>query len=312
LGWGACSGVAQIIMQRLDGHWVAKRVGILEHYKSMTLAEIVLFDAYLLLANKQTWECWRTIRQLEELLPMKRRTILYAKKSLIKRGWIQKIGRSGVHIPKLYRYAGKVQNMHLSSKPDDMKVQNMHLYSGGKKDRKCKMGTSKVHDMHPGCKMGTSKVQNGHPIIEDGSIIEDDNILLGGSENSEISGLCKLPEEDRLYLNLLKSIPNYPFNFERDLSFIRDLLVDFPTLDLEQEIKDWKTWLLDRKLKGNINYRSRLRRWLKNSIRYKEEQDGKYGNNRSQSQAYGKKKGRKGFDLPSDYPIDAGGPDEET
>ena len=57
-------------MQRLDGHWVAKRVGILDHYKGMTLSEIVLFDAYLLLANKQTWECWRTIRQLEEILPM--------------------------------------------------------------------------------------------------------------------------------------------------------------------------------------------------------------------------------------------------
>lgn len=300
-------------MQKLNGHWVAKRVGILEHYKSMTLAEIVLFDAYLLLANKQTWECWRTIRQLEKILPMKKDSILRAKKKLVERGWIQEISRTGVFIPKLYRYAGEKEdnNHHLSHLGEHLSRLGEQT-SQGERKHLSHLGEQKFPQKRHLSHLGEQKVAFGGTIIEDGNIIEDDNILLGGSENSEISGLCKLPEEDRLYLNLLKSIPNYPFNFERDLSFIRDLLVDFPTLDLEQEIKDWKTWLLDRKLKGNINYRSRLRRWLKNSIRYKEEQDGKYGNNRSQSQAYGKKKGRKGFDLPSDYPIDAGGPDEET
>ena len=288
-------------MQRLDGHWVAKRVGILEHYKSMTLAEIVLFDAYLLLANKHTWECWRTVRQLENLLPMKRHTIINAKRSLVKRGWIKKINRTGVFIPKLYRYLSDVvQNGQRA-------VQNGQHSSCTENDQMVHMGQQKVQNGQRAVQNGQHKVPFGTTIIEDGSIIEDDNILLGGPENLEISGLCKLPEEDRLYLNTLKSIPNYPFNFARDLSFIRDLLVDFPNLDLEQEIKDWKTWLLDRKLKGNINYRSRLRRWLKNSLKYKEEQDGKYRNNRSQSSPYEKKKGRKGFDLPSAYPIDSGG-----
>jgi hypothetical protein len=133
------------------------------------------------------------------------------------------------------------------------------------------------------------------------------------SKKSENSELCKLSEEERLNLHLLKSIPDYPFNFEKDLSFIRDLLTDFPELDIHKEIKNWKTWLLDKNLKGKINYRSRLRRWLTNSIKYTEEKaHEKRGYNSGQSEAYGKKRGvvghpgRKGFDLPSDYPIDAG------
>jgi hypothetical protein len=46
-----------------------------------------------------------------------------------------------------------------------------------------------------------------------------------------------MSEWERRYLHLLKSVPDYPFNFEKDLPFIRDLLVDFPSLDLEKEIK---------------------------------------------------------------------------
>jgi hypothetical protein len=122
-----------------------------------------------------------------------------------------------------------------------------------------------------------------------------------------------MSQDDRRYLHLLKSIPDYPFSFEKDLPFIRDLLVDFPGLDLGKEIKDWKTWLLDRKLNGKINYRSRLRRWLTNSTRYKEEErHGRGLHGGSQPEPHGEKRGRKGFDLPSDYPVDAGGElDEE-
>ncbi len=292
-------------MQQLDGHWVAKRIGIIEHYKTMTLAEIVLFDAYLLLSNKQTWECWATIEQIQETLPMARRTILYAKKKLMERGWIETAGKSGVFIPKLFRYADKVQNGH-------SKVQNGHSPYPDDFSAKVQNGHSKVQNRHrefSKVQNRHSKVQNRHHIIEEeNNIIEDD--ILGMSENSENSGLCKL---ELPYLHLLKSIPGYTFNFEKDLSFIRDVLTDFPEMDISKEIKNWKTWLLDKSLKGKINYRSRLRRWLQNSIKYKEEKaHEKRGYNSGQSEADGQKRGvvgrpgRKGFDLPSDYPIDAG------
>ena len=289
-------------MQRLDGHWIAKRVGILEHYKSMTLAEIALFDAYLLLANKQTGECWRSIRQLEGMLPMKKDTIIRAKKALIERGWIQKVGQTGVFIPKLYRYSEVVGN-------GEQKVGNIDFSSRTGKRQKSHLGEQKVENIDQVVGNGEQKVAFGGTIIEEGIIIEDDNILCM-SKNPENSELCKL---ELRYLHLLKSIPNYTFNFEKDLSFIRDLLTDFPELDILKEIRNWKTWLLDKNLKGKINYRSRLRRWLQNSIRYTEEKaHEKRGYNSGQSEAYGKKRGvvghpgRKGFDLPSDYPIDAG------
>jgi hypothetical protein len=83
-----------------------------------------------------------------------------------------------------------------------------------------------------------------------------------------------ISREERYCLSLLKSIPGYPFKYEKDLGLIRDLLIDFPTLDIGDEIKDWKTWLMDNNLKGNVNFRSRLRRWLKNSKRYMEERYG--------------------------------------
>lgn len=287
-------------MHRLDGHWVAKRVGILEHYKSMTISEIVLFDAYLLLANKQTWECWRTVRQLEEMLPMKRRTIINAKRSLVERGWITKINQTGVFIPKLYRYSED-----MVQKGQQMVQKGQHS-SSSENGRKVHLGQQKVQNGQQPVQNGQQKVPFGTTIIEDENIIEDDSLLLGSHQLLE-----------RPYLHLLKSIPDYPFSFEKDLSFIRDLLVDFPALDLEKEIKDWKTWLLDKKLKGKINYRSRLRRWLTNSMKYMEgKQHGKQGHHGGQPEAHGEKRdlpvpgrhpGRKGFDLPSDFPIDAGG-----
>jgi len=303
-------------MQKLSGHWVAKRTGILEHYKSMAPAEIVLFDAYLLLANKQTWECWRTIRQLQDILPMKRNTIIKAKKALIDRGWIQQIGRSGVFIPKLFRYAqdeDKVQNM-------DPMVQNINSSSPPQIGPRVQNMDLMVQNINHPVQNMDPMVRFGIPIIEEGIIIEDD-YLLRRSEKSEMDGLCKpapadlrLSEQERLLLGLLKSIPGYPFDFERDLAFIRDLLVDFPALDLEQEIKDWKVWLLDKNLKGKINYRSRLRKWLKKTIAYGKEREHAVRTGSSEQKDADPARpvcptgrgGRKGFDLPSDYPIDVG------
>ena len=96
-------------------------------------------------------------------------------------------------------------------------------------------------------------------------------MTLGGFKKSGISGLCQPSKKERLYLNFLKSIPDYPFNFAKDLSFLRDLIVDFPTIELIEDLKKWKTWLLDKNLKGKVNYRSRLRKWLLNSRKFKEE-----------------------------------------
>jgi Replication initiator protein A len=79
--------------------------------------------------------------------------------------------------------------------------------------------------------------------------------------------------QERYCISLLKTIPGYPFTHSKDLELIWDLIADFPKLDLGNEIKDWKTWLMDNSLKGKVNYRSRLRRWMKNSNKYMEEEN---------------------------------------
>ena len=166
-------------MQKINGHWVAKRVGIIEHYKDMTLSEIVLFDTYLLLANKQTWECWRTIGQLEDMLPMARRTIINAKNGLAEKGWIKKIGQSGVFIPKLCRHVDeqatgepeKVQN-------GNQKVQNgnyLQLEVKEPNSAKCPLNSAEYDKPGAEWKPNSAKCP---PIIEDGIIIEDDYLLV--------------------------------------------------------------------------------------------------------------------------------------
>jgi len=74
-----------------------------------------------------------------------------------------------------------------------------------------------------------------------------------------------ITEVERTLLAHLDSIDNFPFDFDTDLDFIHSLSADFPSLDLAEHIKDWKTWLWDNKknLHGKVRYRSRLRNWLK-------------------------------------------------
>jgi hypothetical protein len=242
---------------KLHGHWIAKRTGILAHYKGMTMAEIILFDAYLLLANKESWECWLTVKQLMEILPIKKDTILRAKKGLLIKGWIQRVNRTGVFIPKLFRYVDngsqKVDNIDLSSENEVQKGDNIDL--------------------------------------------KGDNIDLKG-DNIDPSNNNNNNKNNKNILCLLKSIQNYPFNNHRDLAFIQDLLIEFPDADISNNIRDWKVWLLDNPLKGKINYRSRLRKWIQNSIRYRS------GKGYGKIELNKEKADRKGFDLPSSYPID--------
>ena len=80
-----------------------------------------------------------------------------------------------------------------------------------------------------------------------------------------------ITETERTILAHLDSIEGYTLNFDTDLDFVHSLIIDFPSLDIPEQIKDWKTWLWDNKknLKGQVRYRSRLRNWLKISMEKK-------------------------------------------
>lgn len=78
---------------------------------------------------------------------------------------------------------------------------------------------------------------------------------------------------EREILNILKSVKNYPFDYDTDLAHIRALTVDFPNSNIQTEAKKWATYKLDKPLAKKSNPRLQLRNWLEKSIEF--EQGGK-------------------------------------
>jgi len=94
------------------------------------------------------------------------------------------------------------------------------------------------------------EVQQGVP-IEDIETLED--LLTSGAR------------EERECLSVLKSVPGYPlpFDYERELTFLRELAVDFPAVDLVEQLKKWKAYKLDVPLEpGRSRPHSQLRTWF--------------------------------------------------
>jgi len=94
----------------------------------------------------------------------------------------------------------------------------------------------------------------------------------------------------------------------------------FKNLDLEEELHNWADWLeiqhrKKEKRKSNkfpkSNFKSSLLNWLKKALEIKKNHQTKGGHYEDNIPSWRRKKGRKGFDLPSDYPIDVGGPEDD-
>ena len=74
--------------------------------------------------------------------------------------------------------------------------------------------------------------------------------------------------EERKALNTLSQVENYPFDYEKDLQFIRDLSVEFPEIDICEEIKKWRTYKIDKPLKKKSNPRLQLRNWMAKAVEF--------------------------------------------
>jgi hypothetical protein len=84
--------------------WLKLRKGLDDHWPDMSDGERILFIHYLLYAqykgNKKAW-CFMVDSEICSVLKWKRGKLLYAKKALVNRGFIQTTpGRPGVFIPK--------------------------------------------------------------------------------------------------------------------------------------------------------------------------------------------------------------------
>lgn len=81
-------------------------------------------------------------------------------------------------------------------------------------------------------------------------------------------GPPSLSLEERQILNILKGVKGYPFDYQKDLEYLRMLAVDFPSVDLLREAKRWATYKLDKPLSKRSNPRLQFRRWCENSVRF--------------------------------------------
>lgn len=70
----------------------------------------------------------------------------------------------------------------------------------------------------------------------------------------------------RVLVYLDTRLPGYPFNYSIDRPFVEELLEDFPSIDILEEIKAWR-WYHDNSPAPSSNLRLAIRRWIGNSFK---------------------------------------------
>ena len=84
-----------------------------------------------------------------------------------------------------------------------------------------------------------------------------------------------IANNEQQILNIFQKIKNYPFDFDRDLEYIRELADEYPDANLLDQAKRWKIYKLDNPLKENHNPRSQFHKWVKNRKNYQNNPDTK-------------------------------------
>ena len=99
----------------------------------------------------------------------------------------------------------------------------------------------------------------------------------------EINTTISTSEPENQYLQIIKNIKGWPYDFEIDLEHYRQLVNDFPSVSIIDEIKKLRDWFKDNPIKKKSNPRLRLRNWCDRSKKYKESRGGSSGGNNRDS-----------------------------
>ena len=87
------------------------------------------------------------------------------------------------------------------------------------------------------------------------------------NNNNNNNPIILTPTQEQFF-EVLKSIPNYPFNQEADLNMFNRLTERYPTLDLVEALKDWREYKSDHPLKPKDNPRSQFNTSCKNYVKW--------------------------------------------
>lgn len=110
----------------------------------------------------------------------------------------------------------------------------------------------------------------GHGTSHSSHAIEEEVDIDLERETTTTSGQLPIDasKQEREVLQVLSNIKGYKFDFAKDLAHIRDLAIDFPSVDMYSETKKWASYKLDNPLSKNSNARLQLRKWFENSVSY--------------------------------------------
>ena len=167
-----------------------------------------------------------------------------------------------VHIKEIIKHATNGESSFRSGLEELKELGYIH-YNKTKDD--------KGHFKHIYTVYEKPKQENPYPENLD---MEKDDVLLSTNELStkELNNLKeKINKKEKNILSIMKKIPNYPFEPEKDLSFIRELKKEFSAVDFVKETKKWRTYKLDKPLKKDSNSRLQYRNWIENSKKYNKE-----------------------------------------
>lgn len=75
--------------------------------------------------------------------------------------------------------------------------------------------------------------------------------------------------KEKEILSCLKKVKNFPYEYEKTLKFIRELSIEFPNIDILEEIKKKCTWWIDHPLTKKSNPHLQLRNWFRLSEEFR-------------------------------------------
>lgn len=86
-------------------------------------------------------------------------------------------------------------------------------------------------------------------------------------QEEEINNM-PISDKEKIILNTIKSVDNYPFDYEKDLDYIRELVIEYPDIDILKQLKKWKTYKIDKPLGKKSNARLQIRNWMTNASKW--------------------------------------------
>lgn len=199
--------------------------------------QIALWYSLMSIDNMTGWQEWFTVanQTLQLMTGMSKAGLDKARGELINKGLVQyKSGST--------KQAGKYRLVSIYNKKVDQWENNGRTIS------------------RP---MGEQWENNGKTI---------NKLNINETKLEEINAPLLLPpgitDAEREILNKLKAVSGYPFDYAKDLEFIRELAVDYPAIDILEQVKKYAVWLLDNPYKAKSNPRLQFRNWCKNSVKW--------------------------------------------